>query len=127
MESSIRVRVAFVIVLLLPSVALASSMTVTEEDAVRLFLDESPQARLASLRAEATGAEANIGTEVANPTVTYQIEDAFGVRDEFLTFQQELPITGRRSLLHDRAAAVSAATGLLFSSKTGYVQTSNAC
>jgi len=95
------------------STAVEPPGSITEADAVRLFLDESPQARLISLRAEAAGAAASIGIQVANPSVTYQIEDAFGVRDEFLTFQQELPITGRRSLLHDRAAAVSAATGLL--------------
>ena len=95
------------------STAVEPSGSITEADAVRLFLDESPQARLISLRAEAAGAGASIGIQVANPSVTYQIEDAFGVRDEFLIFQQELPITGRRSLLHDRAAAVSAAAGLL--------------
>jgi cobalt-zinc-cadmium efflux system outer membrane protein len=105
--------VALILFSINSSTAVDPAGSITEVDAVRLFLDESPQAPLISLRAEATGAAANIGTEVANPSVTYQIEDAAGVRDEFLTFQQELPITGRRSLLHDRAAAASAVAGFL--------------
>ena len=96
--------VALILLSVNSSTAVDPPASITEVDAVRLFLDESPQARLVSLRAEATGAAANIGTEVANPSVTYQIEDAAGVRDEFLTFQQELPITGRRSLLHSNNA-----------------------
>ena len=50
-----------------------------------------------------------MGTEVRNPTVGYQLEDAAGVREEFVTFQQELPSTGRRSLLRQRAATDAAA------------------
>ena len=35
-----------------------------------------------------------------------------GVRDEFLTFEQELPVTGRRGLLLERAEAAASAVGL---------------
>jgi cobalt-zinc-cadmium efflux system outer membrane protein len=86
---------------------------VTEADVIRLFLDDSPQARLVLLRAEGTGAERRMGSEVPNPAVAYQIEDAAGVRDEFLTFEQQLPVTGRRSLLHERAEVASEAAELL--------------
>lgn len=85
---------------------------VSEEDAIRLFLEGSPQARLVALRAEKVRAEARAGNEVSNPAIAYQVEDAAGVRDEFLTFQQELPVTGRRSFLKDRADVVSKAAGL---------------
>jgi cobalt-zinc-cadmium efflux system outer membrane protein len=54
-----------------------------------------------------------MGTELSNPIVGYQIEDAAGVRDEFLTFEQQLPVPGRRSLLGARADAAAAAAGLL--------------
>jgi cobalt-zinc-cadmium efflux system outer membrane protein len=107
-----RARVAFASVLLLPSVALASNMAVTEADAVRLFLEESPRARTVPLIVQSVGAELRVEARVSNPNVAYQIEDAAGVRDEFLTFQQELPITGRRGLLRERAEAASSAAGL---------------
>lgn len=107
-----RARVAFVFVLMLPSVALASSETVTEGDAIRQFLEESPQARTVPLIVQSVGAELRVDGRVSNPNVAYQVEDAAGVRDEFLTFQQELPITGRRGLLRERAEAASSAAGL---------------
>jgi len=112
MKVSAWAGVALVLVSLDSSAALRPSGPVTEAEAIRLFLDESPQARLVLLQAEAARAERSLGSEVANPTVTYQVEDAAGVRDEFLIFEQQLPITGRRSLLQDRADASSAAARL---------------
>jgi outer membrane protein TolC len=85
---------------------------VSEGDAIRLFLASSPQARLVALRAKRVGAERRVGNEVSNPAVAYQIEDAAGVRDEFLIFQQELPMSGRRSLLDARADVASEAARL---------------
>lgn len=85
---------------------------VSEVDAIRLFLDGSPQAQLVALRAERAGAARRAGNEVSNPAIAYQVEDAFDVRDEFLTFQQELPITGRRSLVKEGAGVASEAAGL---------------
>jgi len=109
-----RVHVAFVLVfLLLSSVALASSTPITEADAVRLFLEESPRAQSVPVIVQSVGAEFRLDAPVSNPSVAYQIEDAAGVRDDFLTFQQELPITGRRGLLRERADAASAAAGLV--------------
>ena len=113
MESSMRARVAFAfVVLLLPAIVFASSAPVTEADAVRLFLEESPRARSVPVVAQSVGAELRVDSRVSNPSVAYQIEDAAGVRDDFLTFEQELPITGRRGLLRQRAAAASSAAGL---------------
>jgi cobalt-zinc-cadmium efflux system outer membrane protein len=57
-------------------------------------------------------AELRVETRVANPSVAYQVEDAAGVRDQFLTFQQELPITGRRGLLNDRAELAASAAAI---------------
>ncbi len=112
MQPPVWACLALILVLFEASATFGSTRAITEADAIRIFLQESPQARLVSLNAEAAGAELSIGDEVSNPTVAYQIENAAGVRDEFLTFQQELPITGRRSLLRERAAAASAATEL---------------
>ena len=113
MQSPVWAGLALILVSFEAPAILGSTRAITEADAIRIFLDESPQARLVSLNAEAVGAELSIGAEVSNPSVAYQIEDAAGVRDEFLTFQQKLPITGRRSLLRERAAAASAAAVLL--------------
>ena len=113
MEPPVWAGLALILISFDVSATYGSTKAITEADAIRIFLDESPQARLVSLHAEAVGAELSIGAEVSNPTVAYQIEDAAGVRDEFLTFQQELPFTGRRSLLRERAATASAAAELL--------------
>jgi cobalt-zinc-cadmium efflux system outer membrane protein len=113
MKPPVWAGLALILVSFYASATFGSSRAITEADAVRIFLDESPRARLVSLNAEAAGAELSIGTEMSNPSVAYQIEDAAGVRDEFLTFHQELPITGRRSLLRERSAAASAAAELL--------------
>jgi len=112
MESSMRGRVAFASVLLLPSFAFAAAESVTEADAVHLFLEQSPQAQRVPLVVRSVDAALRVEARVANPEIAYQIEDAAGVRDEFLTFQQELPITGRRGFLKKRAEVASAAAGL---------------
>ena len=112
MELSMRASLAIASILLLPSAALASSPAVTEADAVRLFLEESPRVRALPLIVQSVGAELRVDARVSNPNIAYQIEDAAGVRDDFLTIQQELPITGRRGLLRDRAEFASLAAGL---------------
>lgn len=112
MEWSFRARVALVFTVLSASVATASSGAMTEAVAIRIFLEQSPQARRVSLVERSVDAALRIETRVANPDVVYQVEEAAGVRDEFLTFQQELPITGRRGLLDERAEIAAAAAGL---------------
>jgi len=112
MEWSFRAHVALVLTALSPSVASASAVPVTEADAVRLFLEQSPQARRVPLVVRSVDGALRVETRVANPEVAYQVEDAAGVRDEFLTFQQELPITGRRGVLNERARVAAAAAGL---------------
>jgi cobalt-zinc-cadmium efflux system outer membrane protein len=112
MEWSWRAQVAFVLCVLSTSVMPASASAVTEADAIRIFLEESPQARRVPVIERSVDAELRVETRVANPNVAYQVEDALGVRDEFLTFQQELPITGRRGLLNERAEVAASAAAL---------------
>lgn len=85
----------------------ASAEPVTEREAIRLFLRESPQSRLPAVNAEAALSGLRIESEIPNPSIAYQIEDAAGVRDEFFTFQQPLPVTGRRGLLRERSEAAA--------------------
>jgi len=105
-------RVAIIVCVLIPIVAIASGDSVSESDALRLFLEESPQARRVPLIVRSAHAASRVEARVANPAVAYQVEDSFGVRDEFLTFEQELPITGRRGLVRDGAAVAASAAGL---------------
>lgn len=112
MEWSRRVRVTLAIAVLSIPVAPASTGAVTQEEAVRIFLEQSPQARRVPTIERSVDAGLRVETRVANPEVAYQIEDAAGVRDEFLTFQQELPITGRRRVLNDRAEIAASAAAL---------------
>lgn len=113
MVPSPKARVAAVLIFLTPAAAAAAAETVTEPDAVRLFLEQSPQARLVPLIEQSVAAELRRDAPVSNPAVAYQVEDAAGVRDEFLTFQQELPITGRRKLVRAAADAGALAAGLV--------------
>lgn len=110
MESSWRAGLALVVIVLSFSFAPAMFAGVTEAEAIRLFLEESPQSRRGSAVERIVDAESRIGAQFPNPDVAYQVEDSAGVRDEFLTVEQGIPITGRRRLLGQRAdAAVSAA------------------
>lgn len=112
MERSWRARVAFVSIVLSTSVVSASGRTVTEAEAIRIFLEQSPQARRVVVIEQTVDAALRVETRVANPSVAYQVEDAAGVRDEFLTFQMELPVTGRRGLLQSRAEVAASAAAL---------------
>jgi cobalt-zinc-cadmium efflux system outer membrane protein len=111
MESYGKARVAFVTALFATSVVPAAG-ALTEAEATRIFLEQSPQARRASVIERAAEAELRSHAVVANPGVAYHVEEAAGVRDEFLTVEQELPITGRRGLLRERAEVAASVAGL---------------
>lgn len=100
---------ALMLALLSAAVAFTPNAALTEVEALRLFMEQSPQAHRVPLLERAAAAAMRAEARVANPEVSYQIENAGGVRDEFLTFQQELPVTGRRRLLGRRASAATAA------------------
>jgi cobalt-zinc-cadmium efflux system outer membrane protein len=112
MAPSTRACMAVIIMLFLPAVASASGEAVTEAQAIRLFLEQSPQARRVPLIELSVGASRRSVAPISNPEVAYQVEDAAGVRDDFLTFQQKLPITGRRGLVRDSADVAASAAGL---------------
>jgi len=79
MEYSWRVRVVLVLAVLSSSAAPASTNTVTEAEAIRIFLERSPQARRVQVIERTVDAESRVETRVANPDVAYQVEDAAGV------------------------------------------------
>jgi len=107
MEYSWKGRVALVLVILASSIMPA--FAVTEAEAIGIFLEQSPQARRVTTIEQGVDAALRVDSHVANPVVAYQVEDAAGVRDEFLTVQQALPITGRRGILGERAKVAATA------------------
>ena len=112
MAPSLKARVAAVLIVLTPVAAAAAAETVTEREAVRIFLEQSPEARLGPLIEQSVAAEIRRGAPLPNPAVAYQVEDAAGVRDQYLTVQQALPITGRQRLVREAADAGAQAAGL---------------
>ena len=112
MASSMRARVAIVFLAMVPAVVPAADPVITESDALDLFLEESPQAQQVPVIERSVNAASRVEAPVANPEIGYLIEDAAGVRDEFLTYQQRLPITGRRGLIRDSADSAGSAARL---------------
>jgi cobalt-zinc-cadmium efflux system outer membrane protein len=86
----------------------APAQQITEEQAVRQFLATSPMAQVWQSHVDIARAEWRGRTLLANPSVAASQEDAAGSRDQFLTFQQTLPVTGRLNLL--RRAGTQAMT-----------------
>ncbi len=112
MASSMRALAIAGVLLTTPGLVTASGDAVTEEDAIRLFIEESPRARAIPLIEISVAAAGRAEARPPNPSVTYQVEEAADVRDEFLTIEQPLPITGRRGLLRESADAAASAARL---------------
>jgi outer membrane protein TolC len=94
-------------VLVLPS--LADAQALSETDAVARALANAPTVRAARAFADQLSAEQRVRRHLPNPSVRWQEENAAGIRDRYLTIDQELPISGRRRLLANGAAAAVAA------------------
>jgi len=93
-------------------VATGNAQEVSEQEAVRRFLATSPMVRLWQAEVEITRAEWRALGLLPNPTINAVQEDAGGTRDQFLTLQQTLPVTGRVSFLRRAGrSAVSATQG----------------
>jgi cobalt-zinc-cadmium efflux system outer membrane protein len=112
MASSMRAPVATSLFLTLSAIAMASGESITESGAVRLFIEQSPNARTIPLIQRSVEEEGRAVARPHNPSVAYQVEDAADVRDEFLTFEQPLPVTGRRGLMRRSADAAASAARL---------------
>ncbi len=107
-----RVGVALALLCYAAPGVLAAEQVLSEQEALQRFMEESPRARVLQTALEAFRAQSRIGTLVANPTVTYAIEDAAGARDEFLIVQQRLPVTGGLKLLRRAGDAAYEAAAL---------------
>lgn len=97
---------------ILTSFVPAASGALSEADATRIFLEQSPQARRVAAIERSVDAAERVASRPENPNIAYSVEDAAGSRDEFLTLTQQLPISGRRGLLGERADFAVAAAAL---------------
>ena len=102
---------ATLVVALLPASAAAQTLSLTEAEALSRLAAGSPLVEAA--RADIAGAQAEVlaAARWPNPRVAFSREAVAGVAEEMLTVSQALPITGRRQLEMNAAAArVSAVT-----------------
>jgi cobalt-zinc-cadmium efflux system outer membrane protein len=112
MASTMQARVAIFFIAMNLAVVSAAGATFTESDAIALFLEASPQAQQVPVIERSANAANRVEAPVANPEIGYLLEDSAGVREEFLTYQQRLPITGRRGLIRDSADSAGSAARL---------------
>ncbi len=89
--------------LLLASACAAQELS--EAEVLARFEKESPQARALRARVSITRAETRAWSLPENPAVGYTREDAGGTKDDFLLFQQSLPVTGRLGLMSEAGKA----------------------
>jgi cobalt-zinc-cadmium efflux system outer membrane protein len=94
----------------LPSIAAAQSLTLTESEALARLSVDSP--RVQALRAGIDIARVDVlaAGRWPNPRVTFDRESVAGVTENIVMVAQPLPITGRRGLEVDAATATVAAT-----------------
>jgi cobalt-zinc-cadmium efflux system outer membrane protein len=107
-----RVRVAaWVLVACVgPAAAIGKAQELTEQAALARFMAENQTLQALEAQVRITEAEARRATLLANPSATYNREDAAENVDNFLVLQQSVPVNGRRGLLRRAGdAAVQAA------------------
>jgi outer membrane protein TolC len=109
---ALRVRVAVWVLAACvgPAVASGKAQELTEQTALAKFETENQTLQALREGVRVTEAEARQPTVFPNPSTSYVREDAAGNVDNFLVFQQSLPVNGRRGLLRRAGdAAVQAA------------------
>ena len=77
----------------------ASTLRVTEREALTRFVTSDPRMRALNARIDEIRATQAERTLWANPSATFARESVLGVRDTFLLARQEFPISGRRNRL----------------------------
>ncbi len=93
-----QVLVCFALAFLLSSEPLMAQ-ELTEQEALRRFMVESPQVVAQKARVEFVREGARGRSLAPNPSVNYSREDAFGSKEDYLLIQQSLPLNGRLGLL----------------------------
>src|SRR5213595_375750 len=96
--------------LLLPCSAGAQTLSLTESEALARLSSESPRVRAIRSSIEIARADVLAAQRWPNPRLTLDRESVAGVTEYLTMVAQPLPITGRRGLEVDAAAALVDAT-----------------
>jgi len=96
--------------LLTVSVPAASQTVLPEAEALARLSADSPRARAIRAGIDVARAEISGAGRWPNPRLTIDRESVAGVSETLFTVQQPLPVTGRRGLERDAAAAVADAS-----------------
>ncbi len=110
MSLCMRVCAALAVSVFLLGSPRAAAQELTEQEALRRLVEESPQVRALRARVREVRADMRGRSLAPNPTVSYIREDAGGTKDDFLLVQQSLPVTGRLGLLRRAGDAAVRAT-----------------
>jgi len=94
----------------LPSIAGAQSLSLTESEALARLSVDSPRVRAIRAGIAVARVEVLEAGRWPNPRVTFNREAVAGITENMVMFGQLLPITGRRGLEVDAATAMVAAT-----------------
>ena len=100
-----RVVCAALLAVSFPAGAGAQTRTMTEAEALAQLTADSPRALSLAAATDAVRADVMAAGRWPNPHVTYNRESASGIAEHMLTVSQVLPVTGRRQLAVDAAAA----------------------
>src|SRR5258708_40079058 len=95
----------------LPPLAVAQSLTLTEPEALACLSVESPRVRAISAGPDSVRAEALWAGRWPNPRLIVDRESVAGITEYLTMVAQPLPITGRRGLEMQAAAALVDASG----------------
>lgn len=96
--------------IVVPSIAVAQSLTLTETDALARLTVDSPRVRALRAGIDVARVDVLAAGRWPNPRVTFDRESVAGVTENMVTVSQPLPVTGRRGLEVDAASAMAAAT-----------------
>jgi outer membrane protein, heavy metal efflux system len=89
---------------------LCSAQDLTEREAMQRFIQSSPRLQAWDAEVRAKRAEWLGQTLFPNASMTLSQEDSGGVRDQFLTVSQPLPLSGRLGLLRNAGRASTSAS-----------------
>lgn len=103
------VRAAIAMVLL-PAVASAQSLSLTESDALARLSPDSPRVRAIRADVEVARVDVLTASRWPNPRLTVDRESVAGVTEYLTMVAQPLPITGRRGLAVQAATAATSAS-----------------
>ena len=90
----------------LPSLVGAQSLTLTESEALARLSADSPRVRAARAGVDIARADVMTAGRWPNPKLTFDRESVAGITENMVMVAQPLPITGRRGLEIDAAAAL---------------------